>query len=130
MKKKEIEGEGHRFQGRNLKHLMDLASSDNRVLAIMKHPGSQVASFLSYLEGTASPKSQSWPGYVREDLLNPQAWPVYVREDLIDPSWKVGSYIKLGENDFQPLSPTGRIFATVTKYNFLRLVRGILNCPS
>ena len=87
---------------------MDLASSDDRVVAIMKHPVSNRASFVSFLEGTASPAPQSWPIYVRENKLNPQSWPVYVREDLLDRSWNVGSYVKLGGSKFEAPLTTGK----------------------
>ena len=101
MKKQEIGGEGHRFQGRTLEQLKNMAAADDRVVAIIKHPKTQMASFLRYLEGTISPPSKSWPVYVREDLLNTEAWHVYVRDDLLEPSWKVGSYVKIVHSEVQ-----------------------------
>ena len=83
-----IVGDIHQsIRGKTLPHLMLLAASNKKTIAYVHHSDHQEVEFLTYLEGTASPIWESWPIYVREDVLNPL--------------WKVGSNVKIGEIDAQ-----------------------------
>ena len=74
---------GNRIDGHSLDKYMALASSDNRIVAFAMHPTTIMATFFTYLEGTTSPSSDSWP--------------VFVREDLLLRKWRVGSYVDFGD---------------------------------
>ena len=69
-----------------------LASSDHRIVGFTSD--SVYAKFYTYLGGTASPISESWPTYIRKDLFNP--------------SWKVGSHIQIGDRNINAPAPTNR----------------------
>ena len=79
----EAGGSGNRVQKTKLEDYMNLARSDTRIVAFSMHPDQIMATFYTYLEGTTSPESDSWP--------------VYVREDLNDPTWIVGSNVVIGD---------------------------------
>ena len=71
-----------------------LALSDHRIVGFTMRPDSVYAKFFTYLGGTASPISESWPTYIRKDLFNP--------------SWKVGSHIQIGDRNINAPAPTNR----------------------
>ena len=93
------------IRGKTLPYLMDLASSIDNIVAIVKHPEHQEAAFLTYLEGTTSSVWDSWPIYIRKELLNP--------------SWKVGSYVEIGDSDTQASVRTGMCFSKGTIRSFI-----------
>ena len=84
-------GESNRVYRSNLETYQELASSDSRIVAFAMHPQQIMAAFYTYLEGNTSPTSESWP--------------IYVRSDLVDPSWIVGSAVEIGDSTVTAPSP-------------------------
>ena len=94
MTKVEAGGKSNRVRRENLAQYMDLAVSDTRIVAFSIHPDEIMATFYTYLEGSTSPTSESWP--------------LYVREDLNVPNWKVGSHVNIGNYNHKAPCPTGK----------------------
>ena len=80
MKDKFAGGSRHLASNLTIEGYEKLASSDHRIVGFTSD--SVYAKFYTYLGGTASPISESWPTYIREDLFNP--------------SWKEGSFLQIG----------------------------------
>ena len=77
-------------RGLTLSESEKLANTDDRIVAFTKHHRVQMTAFITYIEGTASASSSSWP--------------LYVRADLLDTSWTVGSHLEIGNpNDDVPM---------------------------
>ena len=87
-------GSNYLASGLNIEGYEKLALSDNRIVGFTMRPDSVYAKFFTYLGGTASPISESWPTYIREDLFNA--------------SWKVGSYLQIGDRKISAPAPTYR----------------------
>ena len=85
-------GSSYLASGMNIEGYEKLALSDHRIVGFTTD--SVYAKFYTYLGGTASPISESWPTYIREDLFNP--------------SWKVGSHIQIGDRNIIAPAPTNR----------------------
>ena len=85
-------GSSYHASGLTVDGYKRLALSDRSIVALEIHPDSISASFYTFLGGTASPSSLSWPTYIREDLFNP--------------SWKKGSFVELGDRKIQAQAPT------------------------
>ena len=87
-------GSNYLASGLNIEGYEKLALSDHRIVGFTMRPDSVYAKFFTYLGGTASPISESWPTYIRKDLFNP--------------SWKVGSYLQIGDRNISAPAPTYR----------------------
>ena len=87
-------GSSHFASGLDIEGYEKLALSDRRIVGFTMRPDSVYAKFYTYLGGTASPISESWPTYIRKDLFNP--------------SWKVGSHLQIGDRNIRAPAPTNR----------------------
>ena len=87
-------GSNYVASGMNVEGYEKLALSDHRIVGFTMRPDSAYAKFFTYLGGTASPISESWPTYIRKDLFNP--------------SWKVGSHLQIGDRNIRAPAPTNR----------------------
>ena len=94
-------GSSHLASGLNIEGYEKLALSDNRIVGFTMRPDSVYAKFFTYLGGTASPISESWPTYIRKDLFKP--------------SWKVGSYLQIGDRNISAPAPTYRKPRTIAR---------------
>ena len=94
-------GSNYLASGLNVEGYEKLALSDHRIVGFTMRPDSVYAKFFTYLGGTASPISESWPTYIRKDLFKP--------------SWKVGSYLQIGDRNISAPAPTYRKPRTIAR---------------
>ena len=87
----EAGGDMNRVYRSNLETYQELASSDSRIIAFSMHPQQIMATFFTHLDGFTSPTSESWP--------------IWVRSDLVDPNWLVGSAVDIGDPTVTAPSP-------------------------
>ena len=109
----EAGGKGTRVWRNKLSEYIKLASTDDRIVAFAMHPLQIMATFFTFVEGYASPTSQSWP--------------IYVRRTVNNKSWTAGSTVSLGDPNIRiprpyedttyryPITTTGTPTTTTTR---------------